>query len=168
MKSLRVYPEKCTGCAQCVLMCSFTKKAAFSPRDALLRLLPWEEYCLTVPVVCDQCEDAPCESACPESAISRHPLTEAVVVDPQLCSACGLCCEACPTGSIQIERDSDVAAKCDLCGGQPACVPACYPEALRFEDMDWDHRQAQQSRSVEALAAYSKRETPGFRITVSE
>jgi carbon-monoxide dehydrogenase iron sulfur subunit len=168
MKSLRVYPEKCTGCAQCVLMCSFTKKAAFNAGDALLRLLLWEEYCLSVPVVCDQCEDAPCESACPESAISRHPLTAALVVDPTLCSACGLCREACPTDSIQIDRGSNVAVKCDLCDGQPACVPVCYPEALQFEKMDWDRRQSQLLRSQEAQAACSVQCLPGFRITVSE
>lgn len=168
MRSLWVYPEKCTGCNLCVLACSFAKTGKYSPRDALLRLLSWEDRCLTVPIVCAQCEDAPCQLACPEDAVSRSPETGAVVVDEGLCTACELCTEACPTGSIFIDRRSNVAIKCDLCDGQPTCVEVCYPEALQFEEREWAERLEQRHQWVESREAHSEQELPGFPIIVKE
>lgn len=163
-----MYAEKCTGCGQCVMACSFVKTQRYSPKDALLQLLSWEERCLTVPVVCAQCVDAPCQLACSENAISRSHETGAVVVDEEKCTACELCIEACPTNSISIDRHAGVAAKCDLCGGQPACVEVCYPEALRFEERDWAERLAQRQREVEATEARARQELPRLPIPVSE
>lgn len=160
--------ERCTGCGQCVMACSFAQTEEFSPVDARLRLLRWEEYCLTVPIVCAQCEDAPCQVACPEGAISRSPECGAMVVDEEKCTACELCIEACPTESISMDRQAGVAAKCDLCGGQPACVEVCFPGALRFEERDWTERLAQRQREVEAMEARARRELPRLPIAVSE
>jgi carbon-monoxide dehydrogenase iron sulfur subunit len=168
MRTLWVYPEKCTGCSLCVLSCSFAKTGEYSPRDALLQVLSWEERCLTVPIVCAQCEDAPCQSACPEDAISRSSATEAVVVDAGLCTACGLCTEACPTGSIFVHRRSNAATKCDLCDGEPVCVKVCYPEALQFEEREWAERLKQRHQCVESKEAHCKQELPGFPIMVKE
>ena len=166
-KSLRVYPEKCTGCRQCVLTCSFVKTGKFDPNAALLELLSWEEFCLVVPIVCNQCEDRPCEEACMEGAISFD-TTGILVIDKDLCTTCELCMHACPTASIVIDPYSNVAVKCDLCGGKPACVSVCYPEALQFEPMSWPERQAQQERQIEARRAYMAQELPGFPVNVSE
>jgi Fe-S-cluster-containing dehydrogenase component len=33
-----------------------------------------------------------------------------------------------------IEVHSSIAAKCDYCGGDPACVKECFPGALVFEE----------------------------------
>ena len=158
MKSLWVYPQKCTGCQECVLACSFQKTRKFSPRDACLYLLTWEEYGLTVPVVCAHCEDAPCEEVCPVEAISRDPTTEAMVVDRELCTSCGLCVEECPIAVIFLDRYEEKAMKCDLCQGQPACVDVCEPEALRFEEREWPERSRQQKEAMEARRAYREGE----------
>ena len=168
MRSLWVYPEKCTGCNQCLLACSFAKTGKYSPRDGLLHLLSWEKHCLTVPVVCAQCEEAPCESACPEGAIARDLETGALVVDQDLCTRCEICAEACPTGNIYISRYTDTAVKCDLCGGQPACVEVCYPGALTAEERTWAERSEQHHQWQEASEAYARRELPGFRIAIQE
>lgn len=160
--------ERCTGCGQCVMACTFAQTEKFSAVDARLRLLCWEEYCLTVPIVCVQCEDAPCEVACPEGAIYRSPECGAMVVDEEKCTACELCIEACPTQSISTDRHAGVAAKCDLCGGQPACVEVCYPKALRFEEREWSERMKQRQREVEALESHARQELPLFPTAIRE
>jgi Fe-S-cluster-containing hydrogenase component 2 len=97
-----------------------------------------------VPVVCQQCADAPCLEACPEEAISRDAKTDAVVVDQDLCIQCGSCVNACVIGldavaseqklAIRLDEDTQFPLKCDLCGGNPQCVKFCPTEALVFTD----------------------------------
>jgi Fe-S-cluster-containing hydrogenase component 2 len=166
--SLKVHPEKCTGCNQCVLICSFTKTGMFNPHNALLELLSWEQHCLVVPIVCAQCEDRPCAEACPENAIEVDPEKGILYVNHDLCTACELCFEACPTGSIILHPNSELAVKCDLCSGQPACVEVCYPEALVYELMSWSERQIQLERQVEARRTHRTQELPSFPINVKE
>ncbi|MCS7131978.1 MAG: hypothetical protein NZ934_04555, partial [Hadesarchaea archaeon] len=40
--------------------------------------------------------------------------------------------EACPFGAIALHPSKGVAIKCDLCGGDPACVKQCMPGALKL------------------------------------
>ena len=135
MKALVVDPARCTGCHQCELACSFGRTGKFSPYDACLKVVTWEERGLGVPVVCLQCEDAPCEQVCPVGAIHRNPDTGAVEVDHARCLGCKMCFIVCPVGGIWADRYTGKAIKCDLCQGEPACVAVCAPEALRYEDV---------------------------------
>ena len=43
-----------------------------------------------------------------------------------------MCLLACPLGDIHFDREAGVAGKCDLCGGDPACVRFCTSGALRY------------------------------------
>jgi len=63
--------------------------------------------------------------ACPSEALSISPETEAVIVDREKCTACGLCIEACPGDVPYIHPAEKYAVICDLCGGDPQCVKAC-------------------------------------------
>jgi Fe-S-cluster-containing hydrogenase component 2 len=137
VRSLWVDAQLCTGCGQCLLACSFEKELHFSPVDALLSLVQWEERGFTQPMVCTQCEDAPCAKVCPTEAISRHPESRVWAVDQDLCTACGLCAEACPTGMVFLHRRTEKATICDLCAGQPACVTVCPWGALTFQERSW-------------------------------
>jgi Fe-S-cluster-containing hydrogenase component 2 len=89
---------------------------------------------LSVPVVCQQCEDPPCAAICPVQAIVRDPETDAVIVDGDLCVGCQMCVVACPFGAVVLDRDRRKAIKCDLCGGaEPWCVRFCEPGALAYK-----------------------------------
>jgi uncharacterized repeat protein (TIGR04076 family) len=102
----------CNGCGKCVEVC---------PLDPPAVRLPG-------PAVCRQCGVAPCVEACPNSALSRHPDTMAVLVDRSRCEGCGLCVDACALSGVVIA--GGIATICDLCGGNPRCVQACDCAAL--------------------------------------
>lgn len=120
------------------MTCSMTRLGFFSPRNALLRVeidrllqpgvRPSE---IDVPVVCLQCDPAPCSEACPEGAIVKAPWG-AWIVDKEACTSCGLCVEACRYGMIATEARDGYARKCDLCEGDPLCVQYCPTSALTF------------------------------------
>ena len=55
-----------------------------------------------------------------------------MVVDTDLCIACGMCNIACPLGGMSIDTDARHAVKCDLCGGDPLCVKFCAYGALKY------------------------------------
>jgi Fe-S-cluster-containing dehydrogenase component len=43
---------------------------------------------------------------------------------------------ACPYGNVHFDSESGVSRKCDLCGGDPACVRVCISGALDFVEAD--------------------------------
>jgi carbon-monoxide dehydrogenase iron sulfur subunit len=133
-KILVVDHEKCTGCRNCEMACSVFHMHASNPAKSAVRIVKSEGPGLSVPVVCQQCEEPPCAAICPVEAISRDPETEAVVVDGDLCVGCQMCVVACPFGAVVLDRDRRQAIKCDLCGGaDPWCVRFCDPGALTFK-----------------------------------
>jgi carbon-monoxide dehydrogenase iron sulfur subunit len=111
-----------------------THLGIFNPRKALLRIEMDRSSTVAsqidVPVVCQQCDPAPCEEACPEGAIEKT-AWGAWRVDKERCTGCGSCVDACQYGIILMESGSEqYARKCDLCGGEPACVEYCPMKAL--------------------------------------
>jgi Fe-S-cluster-containing hydrogenase component 2 len=118
----------------------------FNPRKAFLRIemdrLPkvgTKASEIDVPIVCLQCDPAPCAEACPEGAVQKV-ATGAWVVDNGKCTGCGLCVDACSLGMIVVESGEGFARKCDLCEGGPSCVTYCPMGALAFQEKeDGDH-----------------------------
>lgn len=57
--------------------------------------------------------------------------------EPDKCTSCGLCKEACPYDAITISKIDGKAAKCNLCvelldaGLNPACVDGCPVKCLQ-------------------------------------
>jgi Fe-S-cluster-containing hydrogenase component 2 len=132
-KTLIIDSNRCTGCHQCELACSFRKLRKFSPYDSRIQVSSWEDRCLSVPVVCMQCEDNE---------------TGAYEVDDDRCLGCKMCSIVCPFSAVVPDRYTGKAIKCDLCKGDPACAAVCAPDALRFEEDV--HARAGQRRQVAA------------------
>jgi len=122
------YPERCTGCRACELACSGAHEGFFSPSNARIRAIR-EEPAIDIAITCRQCAKPPCAAACPTAAIQKR-RDGLVEVISSRCIGCGACAEACPFGAIHVFRD--IAIKCDLCGGDPECVKACAPYALKL------------------------------------
>ena len=126
---------------------------------------------LSLPVMCQHCEDPPCVDVCPTGASFKRP-DGIVLVDKHTCIGCRYCMMACPfkARSFIHEKVPDHAKRswaprgkgtvesCTLCvhrvdaGRIPACVEACAAtgnNAIVFGDLlDPD------SEISRALAAY--------------
>jgi len=138
-KVLQVDIEKCVGCRTCEVACSLRNAGESNPTRSRIRIIRYEragKFHNYVPMVCQQCSDPLCMEACPVNAISRDQGTGALVVDADSCVGCKVCSMACPIGGVSIDPVTDVAYKCDLCGGDPECVKVCDPEALTYVPKD--------------------------------
>lgn len=124
--------SRCMGCRQCEVSCSLVKAGVFQPGVARIRVAADHARGAFVPNLCRQCRRAPCAEACPVDALVRDPECGSVVVRKESCIGCRACVEACPFGCIWFPGDGDLPAKCDLCGGNPECVAACFQGALTF------------------------------------
>lgn len=140
--------EKCIGCRTCEIACAVghgdghISPDYFTPRLRVIRGAK-----ITTPVMCHQCDNAPCANACPTGAI--YLANNSIQVNQELCIGCKSCAVACPFGVMTvISEEDDLAAgqemprdsqalKCDLCAGTtdgPACVRVCPTNALRLVD----------------------------------
>jgi Fe-S-cluster-containing hydrogenase component 2 len=136
MKVVFVDPDRCLGCRNCERVCSFQDSGGFKRKDANI----WVQIDLDTrsifTMTCQQCETALCLEICPAVAIRRDPETQAIVVDEAACVGCKMCVHACPFGCIHFEGRRRIAAKCDLCSGDPKCVQNCMARALHYGDIN--------------------------------
>ncbi len=124
MRKLSVVPNLCIGCGECELMCSLKHSGVFNPAAARIRVEYDSGESCYEPVICMHCDEPACAGACPADAISHDETTGATIVDEEACTQCHECVEACPYEAINVAPDGSVL-KCDLCGGEPACVRFC-------------------------------------------
>ena len=69
---LAVVPEKCSGCRVCEIACAVHREKTNNPKKARVRVMTiYPHPVVRMPVVCSQCKDAKCMSACPTDAIYR-------------------------------------------------------------------------------------------------
>jgi Fe-S-cluster-containing hydrogenase component 2 len=129
---LLVNSKKCTGCRSCELACSFEHFREFSYELSAIRVLKFEEKAQNYLIVCQQCEDPPCVDICPTDALLGDTGNGMVHFDENECIHCEKCVEACPVDAIFFNAERNKVLKCDLCGGAPACVKVCAPEALEW------------------------------------
>lgn len=78
-----------------------------------------------IPHLCFQCEGYPCVEECPEDALSVDDKTGAVIVNPNKCTGCGICIDACPGRVPHLHPNEEHIIICDLCGGNPKCTVTC-------------------------------------------
>ena len=135
-KALHIDADKCTGCLQCELACSFENEGVFNPSKSRIKVFEFDHGRHTVPYTCTQCAEAWCMQACPVDAIVLNLATGAKDVLSDRCVGCKVCTIACPFGTVNYDKDSGKVVKCDLCGGNPACAEACPTEAIVFIDSD--------------------------------
>ncbi|GAA5179397.1 4Fe-4S dicluster domain-containing protein [Niveibacterium umoris] len=89
-------PALCIGCNTCMAACSVVHRAA--GLQSLPRLTVTRQGDRTAPMLCRNCEDAPCARVCPVNAITHE--GGAVVLNETTCIGCKLCAIACPFGAI--------------------------------------------------------------------
>lgn len=131
-KRLIVTPARCIGCRTCELACSFSHaKKPGIPAISRIRTYIYSDD-LSIPVLCQQCDDAACVKVCPVEALYLNEETGVVEIDMEKCIKCQMCATACPFGNISIEPVTLNVIKCDLCEGDPVCAKFCPTKALEF------------------------------------
>ncbi len=140
MKRLSVIPERCSGCRICELVCTEQHFHVNNPKKAAIRVVAlYPNPVIRAPIVCRQCDDPECAKACPVDAIKIN--DGLVTIDPELCTNCLACVDACPYSAIFTHADIPTPIKCDLCSGSPRCVAACPKAALELADQVKDQPQ---------------------------
>lgn len=151
-RSLLIDPEKCTGCLQCELACSFEHEGVFNPARSRIKVFEFEHGRRSVPYTCTQCDEAWCLNACPVAAIEIDAATGAKTVNELSCVGCKACTVACPFGTINFNPVSGKVDKCDLCAGNPQCVEACPTAAITYVDADWTGMEKMRQSATLALS----------------
>lgn len=137
--------ERCTGCHACSVACktendvplgNFRTKVYYYDQGTFPQV-----HRHFLPMVCMQCEDAPCLDACPTKSISRG--EDGIVrINVNTCKGNGPCVDACPYGAIYVDPLRNIADKCDFCshrleaGMAPACVETCPGGTILFGDVN--------------------------------
>lgn len=99
-----------------------------------------------IPRLCHHCDEAPCVAACKSEAIIKRD-DGLVLIQPEKCTGCKLCKDACPHDAIFFNENLNIAQKCTGCAhlldndpewDVPRCVDQCPTDALRFgEEADF-------------------------------
>ena len=164
-KHLFANPELCTGCNRCVYVCSAVKQGLFQPTKARIHINNFPLRGYSVPSICFHCLKPDCMNACPEGAITKDD-DGIVLVNAEKCNDCGDCVDACAYGMIEVGSDH-IAFKCDYCGGDPACVKECEPEAIVFVEGDKQmrkHNGLQMKQRIENGSPAEKRHQLGVNL----
>ncbi len=127
----RVTTERCIACGKCELACAFAHGSEGKPAKTRINIHRRGPE-LGTPVVCFQCYDAACVAVCPTRALVRDEATGAIDLVAERCVKCRVCVAACPFGNMLWDETYHTVAKCDLCGGDPKCVPFCPTHALEY------------------------------------
>lgn len=136
---------RCIGCHACTTACKSENEVPLSVTRTYVKYVDTGHF----PQVrrsfqvtrCNQCEDAPCVTACPTAAMFKR--ADGIVdFDKSICIGCKACIAACPYDAIFINPDDKSAEKCNFCahrldvGLEPACVVVCPTQALIVGDMN--------------------------------
>ena len=133
-KMILIDSEKCVGCRNCTLACSFANEQLFGLSKARITTYWLYRAGRHLTMMCQHCASPPCMDVCPMEAISRNEDTGAIVIDPDQCIGCKMCMVVCPVGGVTWDADSRRMIKCDLCNGEPECVKHCLYGALTWVD----------------------------------
>ena len=150
-KKLFVDKSICTGCCYCEAICSLVHSCDNQVNPRCTRIVVHQDLANGnfTPVVCKQCVKPVCMEACEFDAMSINSLLGIPTIDPQQCTGCMACLEACPFGAIFFDGEQGVAIMCDLCGGEPQCVRFCralpqvgYAAIAYVTPGEWSKRRA--------------------------
>jgi Fe-S-cluster-containing dehydrogenase component/formate-dependent nitrite reductase membrane component NrfD len=136
--------SRCIGCHACTTACKSENEVPLSVTRTYVKsvdvgVFPQARRSFQV-TRCNQCETAPCATACPTQAMYVRP-DGIVDFDKSICIGCKACMAACPYDAIFINPEDHSAEKCNFCahrldvGLEPACVVVCPVEALLVGDM---------------------------------
>ena len=137
--------DSCIGCHACTVACKSEHDVPLGVNRTWLKYIETGAFPNTgrsfSVMRCNHCDDAPCMTICPTSALHRTP-NGVVDFDDSRCIGCKACMNACPYDAIYINPETNTAHKCNFCnhrvevGLEPACVVVCPTHAIVTGDLD--------------------------------
>ncbi|NNE11393.1 MAG: polysulfide reductase NrfD [Ilumatobacter sp.] len=137
--------DSCIGCHACTVACKSEHDVPLGVNRTWVKYIETGEFPNTgrsfSVMRCNQCDDAPCMTICPTSALYRAP-NGVVDFDDDNCIGCKSCMNACPYDALYINPETNTAHKCNYCnhrvevGLEPACVTVCPTHAIVSGDLD--------------------------------
>jgi Fe-S-cluster-containing dehydrogenase component/formate-dependent nitrite reductase membrane component NrfD len=137
--------QRCIGCHACTTACKSENEVPLGVTRTYVKyvdvgVFPQARRVFQV-TRCNQCDAAPCTTACPTTAMYRR--ADGIVdFDKSICIGCKACMAACPYDAIFINPEDHSAEKCNFCahrldvGLEPACVVVCPTEAILVGDLN--------------------------------
>lgn len=175
---------KCNGCYNCQIACKdehcgtdWLPYAAAQPETGQFWMRLVEKERGQIPVVsvaytatmCAHCADAPCAAACASDAFERRE-DGLLLINPEKCSGCGACVDACELGAIFFNKESNIAQKCTGCAhlldngwDVPRCVDICSHDAIRYVE---ESEVADELAKAEALPAVAGNGPKAFYLNL--
>jgi Fe-S-cluster-containing dehydrogenase component/formate-dependent nitrite reductase membrane component NrfD len=137
--------RKCIGCHACTIACKAEHQIPVGVNRCWVKTVEKGAFPATrrffFPVLCNQCDAAPCVRICPTNALYRR--RDGIVdLDADSCIGCRACMIACPYDQLFIDPNTHTAEKCNFCANRvenallPACVSVCPTECRIFGDLD--------------------------------
>ncbi len=134
---------------------------------------PATERSFSLPVMCQHCENPPCQDVCPTGASFKR-ADGVVLVDRHICIGCRYCMMACPYKArsfvhetltdqrAHAPRGKGCVESCTLCVHRidrdqlPACVESCTHGAMLFGDLNDENSDI--SQKLKQVASRQLRE----------
>ncbi len=137
--------RKCIGCHACTVACKAEHQIPVGVNRCWVKTVEKGTFPDTrrffFPVLCNQCDEAPCAKICPTNALFKR--RDGIVdLHADSCIGCRACMVACPYDQLFIDPNTHTAEKCNFCANrvenqlQPACVSVCPTECRIFGDLD--------------------------------
>ena len=137
--------RKCIGCHACTIACKAEHQIPIGVNRCWVKTVERGTFPDTrrffFPVLCNQCDEAPCVRICPTSALFKR--RDGIVdLNGSACIGCRACMVACPYDQLFIDPDTHTAEKCNFCANRvenqllPACVSVCPTECRIFGDLE--------------------------------
>ncbi|MGE5242674.1 MAG: NrfD/PsrC family molybdoenzyme membrane anchor subunit [Betaproteobacteria bacterium] len=137
--------RKCIGCHACTIACKAEHQIPVGVNRCWVKTVEKGTFPSTrrffFPVLCNQCDEAPCARICPTNALYKR--RDGIVdLHGESCIGCRACMVACPYDQLFIDPNTHTAEKCNFCANrienrlEPACVSVCPTECRIFGDLD--------------------------------
>jgi Fe-S-cluster-containing dehydrogenase component/formate-dependent nitrite reductase membrane component NrfD len=137
--------RKCIGCHACTIACKAEHQIPIGVNRCWVKTVEKGTFPQTrrffFPVLCNQCDDAPCARICPTNALFKRP-DGIVDLHGDSCIGCRACMVACPYDQLFIDPNTHTAEKCNFCANRvenqllPSCVSVCPTACRIFGDLD--------------------------------
>ncbi len=137
--------RRCIGCHACTIACKAEHQIPIGVNRCWVKTVEKGTFPNTrrffFPVLCNQCDDAPCITICPTRALFKR--RDGIVdLHSDVCIGCRACMVACPYDQLFIDPNTHTAEKCNFCANRvenellPSCVSVCPTECRIFGDLD--------------------------------